>query len=399
MTIEKKTNLIIKAIKSVCLNNNEKYPISLHEPNFKNSNSLKYLKDCIETGWVSSSGEFVKRFEQKICEYTKAKYCVAVASGTVALRLGLHIIGVCQNDEVLIPPMSFVATANAVSHLGAFPHFIDIDEETLGICPNSLNRRLEEVGEFKKGNLINKFTGRRISAIIPVHIFGNPAKIFALKSIAKKWGIPIIEDAAEALGSWTLDKDKKVHCGLIGEMGAISFNGNKIITTGGGGAIITNNKIYADNARHLSTTAKINHNWEFYHDMIGWNDRMPNINAALGVAQMEKLTSFIENKRIIHRKYISAFSKIENCEILNLDNQESNNNWLITLVFKNKNTEEANKEVYDLLKKSHEIGILIRPVWNLLNCLPMYKNNQKSPLNIAENLSKRIVNLPSSSFL
>ncbi len=399
MNFENKTNLIIKAIKKVCFKDNEKYPVSLHEPNFKNSNSLEYLKNCIETGWVSSSGEFVKRFEQKICEYTKAKYCIAVTSGTVALRLALHIMGVSQNDEVLIPPMSFVATANAVSHLGAFPHFIDIDKETLGICPKSLNKRLEEVGEFKNGNLINKYTGRKISAIMPVHIFGNPAKIISLKLIANKWKIPIIEDAAEALGSWIFEKEKKVHCGLIGEIGAISFNGNKIITTGGGGAIITNNKIYADIARHLSTTAKVTHKWEFYHDMIGWNDRMPNLNAALGVAQMEKLTTFIENKRYLHQNYISAFSKIENCEILNLDSQKSNNNWLITLVFTNKNTEQANNEVNALLKKSHEIGILIRPVWNLLSSLPMYKNNQKASLHIAENLSKRLVNLPSSSFL
>ena len=399
MKVEYKVKSIIKAIKKVCNKSDDLKRISLHEPNFKNSNSLKYLQECIDSGWVSSSGEFVKKFEQKICSYTKSKYCIAVSNGTVALRLGLHILGVSQNDEVLMPPMTFVATANAVSHLGAFPHFVDIDKETLGLCPIALNTRLEKISEYKNGNLFNRYTGRKISAIIPVHIFGNPAKILSLKKVADKWKIPIIEDAAEALGSWILENNKKIHCGLIGDLGVISFNGNKIITTGGGGALITNNKNFATLARHLSTTAKKDHKWEFYHDMIGWNDRMPNLNAALGVAQMEDLIEFIKKKQILHQRYLMAFSNIKNVKILDFKNNKLNNNWLITLIFTNKNTSDANKEMNALLDKSHQNGIFLRPIWNLLHTLPMYKKNQKSSLDIAEDLSQRLVNLPSSSFL
>ena len=392
------TNLIIQALGSI-KKGNKNNPISLHEPNFNQSNAIKYVNECINTGWVSSAGKYVEEFEKKLCDFTKAKFCIAVNNGTVGLRLGLHILGVRHNDEVLIPCLSFVATANAVSHLGAHPHFIDIEEKTLGMCPLALKKRLEEIGEIKKGILYNKFTGRRIAAIIPVHIFGNPTDINLFNTISKKWDLPILEDSAEALGSWFIKQEKKVHCGLMGDLGVISFNGNKIITTGGGGALITNNKKYADLARHISKTAKIPHAWEFNHDMIGWNDRMPNINAALGVSQIEKIDIFLKKKKKLYIKYVDLFSNINDVEIFKPSNLSISNNWLITMKFTNRDLNEAKKNINNLLEESHKIGLLLRPAWQPLHTLKIYKNNQKGIIKKGEDLSFRLVNLPSSPFL
>ena len=243
-----------------------------------------------------SGGEWVTKFEDSLIKFTGAKFAVAITNGTNALRMSLHVAGVLPGDEVLMPSLSFVATANAVAHLGAVPHFVDIESNSLGICPNALRNYLEEIAEKKGGEVFNKITGRRIGALIPVHIYGNPANMKVICPIAKLWNLPIVEDAAEALGSWIKVNKKFKHCGLFGELGAISFNGNKIITTGGGGAIITNNFQAAKLAKHLSTTSKINHKWEFDHDQIGWNDRMPNINAALGVSQIERIDQIISLK-------------------------------------------------------------------------------------------------------
>ena len=311
-----KSSKILECIENVIGPIKEGVKINLHEPEFENSNSLKYLEECIKTGWVSSAGKWVQEFEERIADYTGATYVIAVSNGTVALRLALYSAGVRPNEEVLIPPLSFVATANSVALLGAIPHFIDIESETLGMCPLALEKRLRDIA-IKKGKfLYNKHTGKRISAVVPVHVYGLPAKINSIKKICLNWEIPLIEDAAEALGSWDLSDAGKKHCGCIGDIGTLSFNGNKIITTGGGGALLTNNKKIADFARHVSTTAKLKHPWDFFHDQLGWNDRLPNLNAALGVAQIEKLKLKLNKKRRLFSLYKEKFNEISSVEII-----------------------------------------------------------------------------------
>ena len=288
---------VIECIQKVIGKSSYENNIPLHEPFFKNTNAFEYTKNCIDSGWVSSNGKWVKAFEEEISQYTNSKHTIALSNGTDALRLALHCVGVSHGDEVILPPFTFVATANAVAHLGAIPNFLDIEENNLGLSPEILEENLQKIVIQRENCSYNKFTGNKISAIIAVHVFGFPARILDLKKISDKWGIPLIEDSAEALGSWTLSKSNKTHCGLIGDAGILSFNGNKIITTGGGGALITNNSNIAKKARHLSTTAKLSHPWEFLHDEIGWNDRLPNINAALGVSQLEVLEERLELKR------------------------------------------------------------------------------------------------------
>ena len=388
-------NLIIEGIKS--LSNHEKNVVTnLHEPTFQGTNAWNYTKDCIDTGWVSSAGKWVSRFEDEVSKYTNARYAIAVTNGTVALRLALHLVNVKAGDEVLVPSMSFVATANAVSHLGAIPHFIDIESSSLGMCPLALKKRLDEISIFKNGSVFNKITGRRISAILPVHIFGNPSNINALKLVSESFSIPMVEDSAEALGSWVENNSKMVHCGLIGEIGIISFNGNKLITTGGGGVLLTNNKMLAESAKHLSNTAKLAHPWEFNHDQIGWNDRMPNINAALGVSQIEFLDDFLKKKKILFNKYKSILSNIKSVELIKKHEKSISNNWLITLRFNCDDIKKAKFLSRDLLQKSHENNIFLRPVWKLLHKLPMYKNSPRGILKNAENEEFRLINLPSS---
>lgn len=374
------------------------YPkINLHEPSFRDTNALKYIKDCLDKGWVSTAGVWVDEFEKKICQFTGSKYAVAVTNGTVGLRLSLHCIGVERGDEVITSPLTFIATANAISHLGATPHFVDIDSRNLSLSPKMVNKRLQEVAIKKKGKIYNKETGRRIAAILPIHVFGIPADMLELKKIANNWNLPIVEDAAEALGSKVyLDKEKYIHCGLLGDMGVISFNGNKLITTGGGGVIITNNRNLAKKCRHLSTTAKEKHKWEFIHDDIGWNDRMPNINAALGVAQLEVIKNKIHKKTKLFERYKHSFSKVDDVEILIDNSKNINNYWLINLRFLDHRSINAEARKNDLLLRSHLNRILIRPVWKLLHHLKMYKNTPKGNLKIAEDQASRIISLPSS---
>jgi len=364
-----------------------------HEPSFSESNASKYLKECIESGWVSNSGPWVNKFEKLISERTGAKYVVAMSNGTSALRLSLHVMGVRPNDEVLIPPLSFVATANAISHLGAEPHFIDIEPKALGMCPLALEKRLIEISERNDNILFNKKTGRKISAVMPVHVFGLPSKIVEIKKICEKWNLPLVEDAAEALGSSILNKSTKIHCGCVGDIGVISFNGNKIITTGGGGALLTNNSTIGQLAKHLSTTAKLVHPWEFFHDQVAWNDRLPNINAALGVSQIEQLDNKIHFKRILHHKYQAKFRDLNEVEIINEDKNCESNYWLNTLRLSGKEPEKLRDEI---LKNAHKSKIYLRPSWILLNQLPMYLNSQRGNLDEATYQSKRLINLPSS---
>ena len=389
------TDALLNKIDEVVRQSNNEI-ISLHEPDFKDTNAWKYTKECIDSGWVSSAGNWVDTFEKEICKFTGSKNAIAVTNGTVALRLSLYVIGVRAGDEVLLPPMSFVATANAISHLGAIPHFIDIEPNSLSICPLALKKRLDKIILMKKGSPYNKKTGRKISAILPVHIFGNPADMDAIKEISEEYSIPIIEDAAEALGSWIKSNSKNIHCGLFGDFGIISFNGNKIITTGGGGILLTNDDKKASLARHLSTTAKTTHKWDFYHDAVGWNDRMPNINAAIGVSQIEKINYLLKRKRKLFNIYSDKFSSIKEVEILNSRKGSLSNNWLITLRFLIPNNNEAKEYSRELLFKAHKKGILLRPVWRLLHRLPMYINSPKGNLENAENQEYRLINLPSS---
>lgn len=393
--IENKIERLLDAIK-ISINYVENNNVGLHEPNFVGSNALNYLQNCIETGWVSSAGSWITKFEEEICNFTGANYAIAVTNGTVGLRLALHCIGVKPNDEVILPPISFVATANAISHLGAKPHFVDIEKNNLGLCPKSLQERLERVGIKQSGVVFNKETGRRIKAILPVHVFGMPANISDIKKIADDWGLQIIEDAAEALGSRHFIDGSFIHCGLSGDLGVISFNGNKIITTGGGGMLITNNYKLAEKCRYLSTTAKTNHPWEFNHTETGWNDRMPNLNAALGVSQLETINDKLKMKNNLFQKYKQNISGIEGVELIKKDTKNLHNNWLINIRFKNKNKDEAFFLREKLLQKAHSQGIFLRPVWKLLNQLPMYKESPRSNLDIAEDQESRVLSLPSS---
>tara|TARA_Y200000002_G_scaffold382263_1_gene398740 strand:+ start:506 stop:1696 length:1191 start_codon:yes stop_codon:yes gene_type:complete len=387
-------NINIVELISSCLNNDlSNQPIYLHEPDFSESKAKEYVNQCIESGWVSSAGKWVEKFEKKLSELTGAKYAIAVSNGTVALRLALFLVGVRNNDEVLIPPLTFVATANAVSHLGAKPHFIDIESESLGMSPYSLRQRLDSIAYRKNGNVYNRETGNRIAAVVPVHIFGLPAKIKDLKNICQMWNLPLIEDAAEALGSQILENEKFKSCGCFGDIGILSFNGNKVITTGGGGAILTNNKVFAEKAKHLSTTAKINHPWEFFHDQVAWNDRLPNINAALGCSQLESLEAKLEKKRLLHSKYTEVFSRYQDFEILKENKGTKSNYWLVTLRLLSKEDDVLRDKI---ISQAHKSNLYLRPAWTPLNKLPMYKDHPSDNLVICENQFKRLINLPSS---
>ena len=384
---------ILDRIKFVINHSFNKKDVYIHEPHFIGTNAYEYIKDCLDSGWVSSSGGWVSKFENLIQEFTGSKYAIAVANGTVALRLALYLIGVRESHEVLIPPLSFVATANAVSHLGATPHFVDIESDTLGMCPLALEKRLDQIAFFKDGKVFNKSTGNKITAVLPVHVFGLAAKIEEIKDVCSNWKLPVVEDAAEALGSFVKSGSKLIHCGCFGDIGTLSFNGNKIITTGGGGALLTNDEKLAKLAKHLSTTAKVNHPWNFYHDKIGWNDRLPNINAALGASQIENISERLNIKRNLHNRYLVSFKDFKDIEIIKEFNQSFSNYWLITMRL---NVKEPLLLREKILKDSHDSNIFIRPCWNLLNELPMYSEVPSGDLKVAQDQSLRLINLPSS---
>lgn len=295
-------SIIIKSIEKVI----GKGSHQLHEPLFI-GNEINYLKKTIKKNFVSTTGEYVKKFERYLENITKAKFAIAVVNGTEALHITLKVCGVKNGDEILVPALTFVGTVNAIVHSGGEPHFIDSNIETLGIDFLKLNNYLNKIAIFSNGLTINKFTKKIIRGIVPVHIFGHPCKIDEINKVAKKFNLIVIEDAAEALGSFYKNK----HLGTFGVAGCLSFNGNKIITTGGGGAVITNNRNIAKLIKHLTTTAKVNHQWEFIHDKVGYNLRMPNLNAALGLAQIENLSKFTKAKRILYKKYKKIFDNVE----------------------------------------------------------------------------------------
>lgn len=386
-------NQLLSVIRTVCdYSTSNQSQLSLHEPYFADTNASAYVSDCITTGWVSTAGSWGKRLEHEICSATGAKYSVAVTNGTNALRLALHLVGVSNNDEVLLPPATFVATANAISHLGAIPHFVDIEPGSLGICHCSLSNYLSSIAEHTEAGVINRKTGRRIAAVVPVHVFGYPCNISAVKHICDSWGLPMVEDSAEALGSFK----NGVHCGLFGDLGVLSFNGNKLVTTGGGGALITNDRCLAERARHLSTTAKINLPLELSHDAVAWNDRMPNINAALGVAQFEVLQRRLTYKRKLHERYCHYLKDLDFVEPIKSSSDCSPNHWLTTLRITIDTDSTASLLRNNLLSESNRQGIHIRPLWTPLHKLSMYDNCPRSALPITENYFSRIISIPSS---
>ena len=360
---------------------------ALHEPRFE-GNEWKYLKECLDSTFVSSVGKFVDRFESELAQFTGADYAVAVVNGTSALHLALTVGGVKAGEEVLIPALTFVATAAAVIYCNAIPHFVDSDEISFGINTYSLRRYLKSTVEMRGGLCVNIRTNRVIRAIIPMHTFGNPVDMEGLISIARDFNLKIIEDAAESLGSYIHGK----HTGTFGVMGVLSFNGNKIITAGGGGAIITNNLELATLAKHLSTTAKISHSWLYQHDMVGYNYRLPNLNAALACAQLEQIDYFLYAKRKVFEKYKIAFSKIPEVSIVGEREGCLSNYWLNTLML----GESIATIKDDILTATNLEGIMTRPAWTLMHKLPPYANYPRMDLAVAESLERRIINLPSS---
>ena len=363
-------------------------PAVLHEPSFE-GNEWLYLKECLDSTFVSSVGKFVDRFEDDLAQYTGSKYAISVVNGTAALQIALKLAGVQANDEVLIPSLTFVATANAVTYCNAVPHFVDSEEQTLGIDSSKLREYLQENTSQNSGQCINNITGRVIRAIVPMHTFGHPSDIDGLLSIAHDFSLALVEDAAESLGSFYNGQ----HTGTFGLLGALSFNGNKTITTGGGGAIITNNESLARHAKHLTTTAKLPHSWEFRHDEIGYNYRMPNINAALGCAQLEQLPQKLMAKRNLFRKYESAFSNIQGISLYSEPKDSLSNYWLQTLLLDENQAQNRNL----VLEATNSVGLMTRPAWVLLSELTPFKAFPRTDLTTAVSLSRRIINIPSGS--
>lgn len=374
---------IIEFIKALYPNEN---PVPLHAPRFS-GNEKKYLIDCIDTTYVSYVGKYVSRFEDEIRQFTGAKYAVAVSSGTAALHVALLLTEVAPGDEVITQPLTFVATANAISYCGAQPVFVDVERSTLGLDPEKLNDFLLNNGILKSdGKCYNKITGRKIAACVPMHTFGHPVRIDQIIEICQRYQIPVVEDAAEALGSFY----KGQHAGTSGDIGSLSFNGNKPVTTGGGGMIITNDETRAAKAKHLTTTAKQPHPWEFVHDDVGYNYRMPNINAAVGCAQMECFAGVLENKRTTAQMYNQFFQEI-GIPFITEPAHARSNYWLNAIVLKDRQKREQ------FLAYSTEKGIQTRPVWTLMSHLPMYRHCQCTPLETAQWLEDRLVNIPSSA--
>jgi len=358
--------------------------IPLHEPRFL-GNEKKYLNECIDSTFVSSVGKFVDRFEEEIAKYTSAKYAVATSNGTSALHISLLISGVESGHEVITQPLTFVAACNAISYCNATPVFVDVDKDTMGMSPVALESFLKANAIVKNQQCVNKSTGNIIKACVPMHTFGHPCRIDEIQRICQQWHITLIEDSAESLGGFYNGQ----HTGTFGELGVISFNGNKIITSGGGGCILTNNEELAKKAKHITTTAKEPHKWEYTHDMVGYNYRMPNLNAALIVAQLEQLNGFLKSKRLLAKSYEKFFKGSDTQFVSEPENSKSNY-WLNSIVLKDKDQRNL------FLDETNSQGIMTRPIWTLMNTLPMFKKSQCGNLTNAEWLEERVVNIPSS---
>ena len=380
---------VLNAIRSVLPAGDQ--PVALHEPSFA-GNEWVYVKECIDTGWVSTAGKFVGRFEEQLAEFTGAKRAIAVVNGTAALHVCLLLVGVLQGDEVLMPTLTFIATANAINYCGAIPHFVDSASSTLGLDPHKLERHLAEIAEVRADGCFNKKTGRRIKAVVPMHVFGHPVDLDALVEVCARYRLELVEDAAESLGSYY----KGRHTGNLGRVAALSFNGNKVVTTGGGGAILTNDDELGRRAKHLTTTARLPHKWSFIHDQVGFNYRLPNINSALGCAQLEQLPGFIHNKRELAVKYQKAFAGIEGIQFFTEPEFGKSNYWLNVLLLDRQFADQRDV----LLEASNGQGIMTRPVWTLMHELDMFKTCPRmSNLEVAEDIELRLINIPSSASL
>lgn len=365
-------------------------PIALHEPIFA-GNEWAYVKDCLDSGWVSSAGAYVDRFEKQLAEFTGVRRAVAVVNGTAALHIALKLVGVEAGDEVLVPSLTFVATANAVAYCGAVPHFVDSEERTLGLDPFKLKEYLDDHARVTGGVCYNRYTGRPIRAVVPMHTFGHPVDLDPLIDVSSEFCLAVVEDAAEALGSFYRGR----HTGNWGRAAILSFNGNKTITTGGGGAILTNDETLADRARHITTTAKLPHKWDYFHDEIGYNYRMPNLNAALGCAQMEELPGILERKRVLADRYVSVFGPLEGVTFFQEPPFARSNYWLNALLL----DDELSDQKERILQASNDAHLMTRPAWTLLHKLPAFQQAPRMGLEVAESLERRIINIPSSAFL
>ncbi|WP_294987697.1 LegC family aminotransferase [Sulfuritalea sp.] len=363
---------------------------ALHEPSFGGSEWL-YLKECLDSTFVSSVGKFVDRFESELASFTGAGHAVAVVNGTAALHIALKLAGVRTDDEVLIPALTFVATANAVSYCGATPHLVDSEESTLGMDAARLRAHLVSQTEQRVGSCVNRATGRIIRAMVPMHTLGHPVDLDGLLAVAKDFNIAMVEDAAESLGSYYRGQ----HTGTFGLLGILSFNGNKTITTGGGGAILTNDPELARRAKHLTTTAKVPHRWEFVHDELGYNYRMPNINAALGCAQLEQLADFLNSKRALFERYRNAFATVLGVRVVAEPVNCHSNYWLQTLLL----DESLVLQRDDILAATNDAGLMTRPAWTPMHRLTPFSRCPSMSLRGVESLTSRLINLPSSSFL
>lgn len=359
--------------------------IPLHEPRFR-GNEKKYVTDTIDSTFVSSVGAFVDQFETMMQDITGAAKSVAVVNGTASLQVALRLAGVKKDEEVITQALTFIATANAIVYNNAVPVFVDVDLDTMGLSPKALEDFLEEFAELREDGCYNKSTGRRIAACMPMHTFGFPVHLDELLAVCNKWQIPLVEDAAESLGSFYKGK----HTGTLGLVSGFSFNGNKVVTSGGGGAIVTNDIELGTQAKYLTTTAKRPHPYEFFHDELGYNFRMPNLNAALACAQLESLNGFLEDKRILANKY-AEFFKGSGIKFRQETVDTKANYWLMCLELNNKVERE------EFLKNTNDQGVMTRPIWNLMYRLPMYAHCQRDVQKNAEFLEERIVNIPSSA--
>ncbi len=364
--------------------------LPLHEPEFA-GNEWAYVKDCIDTGWVSSVGSFVDRFERDLCTYTGARHAVATCNGTSALHICLLLAGVERGDEVLLPALTFIATANAVSYSGATPHFVDSEAVSLGVDAAALETYLRDVATTDGTTCRNRRTGARIKALVVMHVFGHPCDLDALSALARRWQLALVEDAAESLGAYR----HGVHTGTTGMVSALSFNGNKVVTTGGGGAVLTQDPVLGKRAKHLTTTARTPHRWNFLHDEVGFNYRLPNLNAALGCAQLERLPDMVRRKRALASRYATAFADVPGVRFLNEPAHTQSSYWLNAIVL-----EPEHAPLRDsLLATLNDAGYMSRPIWTLMHRLPMYALCPRAGLTVAERLEATVINLPSSAKL
>lgn len=349
-------------------------------------NEKKYLNECIDTTFVSSVGKFVDRFEEDMAAYTGAKRAVVCVSGTNALHMAMMMAGVERDDEVLTQALTFIATCNAISYIGACPVFIDVDKQTMGLSPDAVKAWLFTHAEVKGGQCYNKQTGRRIKACVPMHTFGHPVRIEELAAICAEWHVELVEDAAESIGS----RYKGKHTGLFGKVGVLSFNGNKTITTGGGGMLLFNDEALGAMAKHLTTQAKVPHRWEFRHDHIGYNYRMPNINAALGCAQLEHLDEYVADKRATATAYAEFFKQVDDIQFFTEPENCFSNYWLNAVILKDHEAQQG------FLQYSNDHGVMTRPIWELMSRLPMFEHCQHDELENTVFFADRVVNIPSS---